>query len=117
MTELPLRPSAAGTPIGTGGDGDRGEKMGDLEVAQQQPVADVGPGDVAHQFQRDALIRGEALVGGSDEHGGVGQRDVPGAHGNKVGPGHFSSSAAVMMDWAISTTLRWSFIAFERSAA
>ena len=58
----------------------------------------------------------ESLVGGRNQHCGVGQRDEAGADRKEVGASHFSSSAAVTTEWAISMSFFWSFIAFERSA-
>ncbi|MGY3358891.1 hypothetical protein ACVWZK_005554 [Bradyrhizobium sp. GM0.4] len=85
----------------------RGVEQADIEL-----VADVGPGDLADQFDLEPFSRGKSLVDGNDQRCGIDQRNEPDAEGS----GHFSISDAVMIDWAISPIFFFSRIAVERSS-
>ena len=96
--------------------------MRDIEMADGDAVADVGPGRLAVQRQVDALARGKAQLAGRDQHGAVEQRHEAGgdlvlgahAHSSSAGP---SRPAAVTRLWAMSPILRFWFIAVLRSSA
>ena len=96
------------------GDGERRQQMGGVEQADIELVADIRPRDFAHQFDRQALFGGEALVDRDDQSRRVDQRDEADAHGNFA---HFSSSAAVTTDCATSAIFLLSFIAVLRNSA
>ena len=59
-----------------------------------------------------AVLIAAAELGGSDQHGGVGERDEADGEAS-----HLNRSAAVMTDWAMSTMRFFSFIAVRRSSA
>ena len=87
--------------------------MRGIELAQHQPVAHIGPRHFAHQLEPQPLFRREAAIGRHDQGGGVDQRDEAGPQRCQLAV-HFSISAAVTMDWAISASFFCSFIAARR---
>ena len=91
---------------------DRREQMRGVEQADIELVADVGPGDLADQFDLEPFGRGKSLVDGNDQRCGVDQRNESDAEVS----GHFNISDAVMIDWAISPIFFFSRIAVERSS-
>jgi len=103
------------------GERHRPEHMREIEVADGDAVADVGPGRLAVQRQIDAFACGEAKLAGRDQHGAVEKRHEAGgdlmrsshAHSSSAGP---SSPAAVTRLWAMSLILRFWFIAVLRNS-
>ena len=86
--------------------------MGAVEEAVDELVADRRPGFFPLEDQLQPFRAGESDFGGGDQHRGVGQRDVSDAKRR-----HPSSSALVMMDWAISLILHFRFMAVRRRSA
>src|SRR5882757_9150428 len=85
--------------------------MGRVEVADDDPIADVGPGSLANEPEIEAFLRGEAAFDRHDQAGAIEQRDKSDNHF------HRNSPAAVMTAWAISTTRLLSLIAALRNRA
>ena len=86
VTALPPSPSAIGA-IGARGERRQAELAGDrhrrqhvrhIEMPDREPVADIGPGGLAHSGEVDALRRGKALLLGHDQQGAVEQRHEAG---------------------------------------
>ncbi len=80
---LPFRPRLNDATIGTltcaepeaRGDGHRRQQMRGIEQADIELVADIRPRHFAHQRHVQPFGRGEALVDGDDQGGGVRQRN------------------------------------------
>src|SRR5258708_27341435 len=95
-----------------GGDRDRSQKMGSVEQADVELVADVRPRHFPYQGDVEPLRRGKSLVDGDDQRRGVDQRNE--SYAKRMG--HFSNSDAVRIDWAISPIFFFSRMAVERSS-
>ena len=54
------------------GDGGRREHVGRVEIAEHQPIADIGPRRFAHKVEAQAARLGEALVARDNQQGCVG---------------------------------------------
>src|SRR6185369_10041159 len=89
------------------GDGDGRDQVGGVEQADIELVADVGPGDLAHQLDVQVLRRGKALVYRDDQRRRVAKRNEADAQAILA---HFNSSAAVTTDWATSAIFLLSFM-------
>ena len=94
-------------------DDSRREHMGGVVNAKRQLVAQIGPGGFRAKLESEPFVPVEAFRGGDEEQSGVGERHEADAQGL----GHFSSSAAVMMERAISTIFLPSFMATLRIIA
>ena len=90
------------------GDGERPQHVRGVEMAERQPVAQGGPGRLTRERDLQPLGPGEAQLRRRDHGGGVGEGDV------SEGDPHPSRSAAVTIARAMSTILRFSFIACRR---
>ena len=114
------------------GDGERPEHVRGVEVAEHDPVADIGPGGLADEVEGEALRRGESHLGRHHQRRAVDQRDE--AEGELVrspraallsrSPGrsicigpYLRSCAAMTSPAATSATRRLSFIAVLRRSA
>jgi hypothetical protein len=92
-----------------------------IEMADGEPVADIGPGGLPHQRQRNALPSGEADFACRYQQGAVEERHEAGGdlvlgvsgHGSSGEP---SNPAAVTRLWAMSLILRFWFMAVLRSS-
>jgi hypothetical protein len=58
--------------------------MGNVELAECQPVADICPRDVTNELKGQAFPACEAELGGCDQHRGIDQRDEPGPYGLRI---------------------------------
>ena len=84
-----------------------------IEMTGDQLVADIGPGDFGDELDIEPARGGEVLCLRHVEQRGVGQRHISDAQPFR----HRNSSAAVMMDRAISAIFLFSFIATWRMRA
>ena len=87
--------------------------MRGVEQADVELVADIRPRHFPHQRDVEPFGRGKPLVDGDDQRGGIDQRNETDV---KRLTGHFSSSAAVTIDCAISPIFFFSRIAVDRSS-
>ena len=85
----------------------RGVEQADIEL-----VAHVRPRHFPHQRDVEAFRRRKSLVDGDDQGRGIDQWD----EADVKRSGHFSSSDAVRIDWAISPIFFFSRIAVDRSS-
>ena len=86
-----------------------GVKQTDVEL-----VAHVGPGNFPNELNIEPFIRAEILVDRDQQCGRIAERNETNAQAFAT---HRSRSAAVMIDWAISTIFLFSFIAVLRISA
>ena len=103
------------------GHGKRREQMRALDLAVDEAVADRRPRDIAHQFERDAVLLGEPALLRRCQNGAVGQRQESDPDWGHAGLSSLSfpsrSSAAVSNAWAISAMRLFWRIAVPRSSA
>lgn len=96
------------------------ENMRHIDMANRKSVADARPGALTQQGQVDPLFFGKAHLAGDNEQGAVEERHETGGDGvarrHSFPPGS-SRLAAVTRLWAMSTILRFWFIAVRRSGA
>ena len=92
-----------------------------LGLAINEAVANRRPRNVAHQFERDAVLLGEAALFGGREDRAIGQRQESDPDRSHLRLSSFCfpsrSSAAVSKAWAISEMRMLCRIAVPRSSA
>ena len=96
--------------------------MGCLKMADNHPVANIGPTGLTDQIERQPFVTGKAYFMGSDDHGCIHERhkaniDVVGHSPSPLSAPGASSSAADTRRSATSLILRFWFIAVRRSNA
>ena len=91
----------------------RGQHMGGVVMADHEPVAQVGPGDVAVQGEGEAFRLRNAEVDGGDQGRRIGQ----GQEADVEGRAHQQISEAVMMARAMSPSRAFWFMAARRIMA
>src|ERR1700722_19307673 len=94
-----------------GCDRNRRQQVCGVEQADIELVTNVRPRYFAYQGDIEALGGGKTLVDGDDQGRGIDQRN----EANAKLAGHFKSSEAVRIDWAISPIFFFSRIAVDRS--
>ena len=88
----------------------RREQMRRVEQADVELVPHIRPRDLPHERHIEPQLGGKSLVDRHDQGRGINQRD----EADMQRCGHFRSSDAVRIDWAISPIFFFSRIAVER---